>query len=417
VTQILIPTYPHDVHALEVALALRRWPGYRDRCHDVVCWFGTDFPHRQTSSLWFEGDAFAWEARSSEPDPLEDYLSIGECWPPRPGGFEEPFDVVWMRRPSYPVLPDDLDPADRPVAERELGEYVRGLWHLMAPEAAWVNPLESRGRESSKAVQLREAARVGLTIPPTLMSNDPGHIRRFLERFGGRGVYKPFYPARWDGDETSALLLATEVSVDDLPEPRVLQWTPGIFQPHLPKSHELRVTWMGSHLVTARLGSQETDMGRVDWRAAQPELPVSPAMLPAEVEAACSRLMDRLGLVFGCFDFIVTPEGEHVFLEVNPMGQFLWVEEANPEVRVLAPFCEFLMAGGSRDFRRDGGDPMEGPRHGELWPEVLDWVRRHSDRHVRLPHELVGPDSTSEAVAGASGGNPTHSTKGKEATS
>ena len=100
----------------------------------------------------------------------------------------------------------------------------------------------------------------------------------------------------------------------------------------------------GDHFVTARLLSQELETSRLDWRAAGSRLRVEPDRLPRDVEEACRRVMENLGILFGCFDFIVTPEGEHVFLEVNPAGQFLWVEEANPELRLLAPFVAFLLS-------------------------------------------------------------------------
>ena len=38
--------------------------------------------------------------------------------------------------------------------------------------------------------------------------------------------------------------------------------------------------------------------------------------------------MRGLSLTYGALDFIVTPDGEHVFLEINPSGQWGWIEEA-----------------------------------------------------------------------------------------
>ncbi|MFM9073679.1 MAG: hypothetical protein ACKOOC_09800, partial [Cyanobium sp.] len=67
--------------------------------------------------------------------------------------------------------------------------------------------------------------------------------------------------------------------------------------------------------------------------------------LPEQVRSACIGLMHELGLVFGYIDLIVTKDQEYVFLEVNQMGQFLWVEEANPNIPLLDAFCQFLMAG------------------------------------------------------------------------
>ena len=45
------------------------------------------------------------------------------------------------------------------------------------------------------------------------------------------------------------------------------------------------------------------------------------------IEAKVGELMRRMNLCFGSLDFIVTPEGEHVFLEVNPVGQFGWIAD------------------------------------------------------------------------------------------
>ncbi len=52
---------------------------------------------------------------------------------------------------------------------------------------------------------------------------------------------------------------------------------------------------------------------------------------------------ELLGLAFGCIDLIVTPEGEHIFLEVNEMGQFLWVEQDEPRSELLRCFATLLL--------------------------------------------------------------------------
>lgn len=317
--RILISTYPQDVHCVEGAMVLE------ERGHEPVLWYGSDFPMMQTASVEFRGSDFSWELRGPDLD-----------------GGRPPYDAVWFRRPTPAVLPQDLHPSDVGVAQRECHDFMGSLYFLVAPDAFWVNPLSSRPQADFKGFQLREAVRSGLAIPPTLMSNDPDRIRGFLREYEGRAVYKAFYPAQWEAGDQVAVLLTTELGLDDLPEDDTLRVTPGIFQARIPKSHELRVTVMGSHFVTARLLSQESDLTRVDWRGGGAHLKVEPDRLPEEVEQACLRLMRRLNIVFGAFDFIVTPEGEHVFLEVNPSGQFLWVEEACEDLPMLAPFVEFL---------------------------------------------------------------------------
>ena len=372
--RVLIPTYPEDLHAEEVALALE------DCGHEAVLWCGTDFPTLQTGSIEVRGGAVGWEISG-----------------PGLEGGRPPFDVVWMRRPTPPVLPPDLHPGDVPVARRECRDFLDGLYHLAAPDAFWVNPLATRARSELKAVQLPEAVRAGLTVPPTLMSNDPARIRRFVEEHQGRAVYKPFYPAQWNGEDGVAVLLTSEVSLDDLPGDEILRLTPGIFQERIDKAHELRVTVMGGHFVTARLLSQELETTRLDWRAAGPHIRVEPDRLPPDVEAACRRLMGNLGILFGCFDFIVTPEGEHVFLEVNTAGQFLWVEEANPELRLLAPFVDFLLA---RDPAFRWQPAADAIRHADYSRRALDRIAALGPVHVPVADKYISSDLPEEAAKG-----------------
>ena len=365
--RFLIPTHPGDVHAVAVALALEA------RGHEAVEWFGSDFPTLQSASIDLRGTVTGWEI--SGPG-----IAAGP-----------PFDTVWLRRPTPAVLPSGLHPADRPVARRECHDFLAGLYHLVAPGAFWVNPLASRPRAELKAVQLQEAARAGLTVPPTLMSNDPARIRRFLEEHRGRAVYKPFYPAQWGTDDRVAVLFTTDVEAEDLPDDETLRVTPGIFQAKVDKAHELRVTVMGAHVVTARLLSQEVEAARDDWRAAGAQIRVEPDRLPEKVERACLRLMENLGIVFGAFDFIVTPEVGHVFLEVNPAGQFLWVEESNPDIPLLAPFVDFLLARRT-DFR---WTPSPGAvRYQDYVEEVARRIAEAEPLHAAPPDSFVSSDES-----------------------
>lgn len=48
--------------------------------------------------------------------------------------------------------------------------------------------------------------------------------------------------------------------------------------------------------------------------------------LSPDIEAKIQALMKEFGLIYGAFDFIVTPDGRHVFLEVNPAGHYMWIE-------------------------------------------------------------------------------------------
>jgi len=382
-TRILIPTYVNDIHARAVEVALER------KGHPSSLWFGADFPSRQTSSIVLDPDrGLGWEIRG----PAEDLL-------------DTPFDVVWYRRPTEPELPDELElhPGDRYMAQRACNAHYRALWEVIAPDAFWVNPRPEGQRASAKPLQLREAVRAGLTIPPTLCSNDPERIRAFLRRHAGEAVYKPFYSAQWRTQEGTALVFTSEIGVDDLPDDDLLQVSSGIFQRKVAKDYELRILYLGGWFFNTRLLSQDHPDARLDWKLAGQHLEVQPApKLPAAVERGCRQLMDGLGLVFGCLDFVVTPEGEHVFLEVNEMGQFLWLEEYNPELPVLDTFCEFLLRG------REGfdGEPASNPvRFDQVYDETMARIERDRVLHQPRTFRHAADDSgrSRDGVAQISG--------------
>ncbi len=323
--RILVLTYLGDVHAMAIGLALQR------KGHEAILWFGSDFPTRQQASVSISpGDGLSWEVSGPE-------LELADTR----------FDVVWKRRPTVSVLPEEvpLTSGDRYIAKRACDAFIRGLWQLIGTGAFWVNPRNSRSRSTVKPLQLIEAARAGLKVPPTLCSNDPDRIRDFLA--GNEAViYKPLLAASFRNEDGLATVYTTDVTCDDLPDDDILQLSSGIFQKKIEKTYELRVNYMGDCSLNAKLFSQNDPVSRTDWRMAHTSLKVEKAApLPEAVDLACRQLMKRLGIVFGCFDFIVTPEGEFVFLEINEMGQFLWLEDRESDIMILDAFCEFLIHG------------------------------------------------------------------------
>lgn len=324
----LILTNPGDFHSFVVGEALRR---KGDRVWE---WYTSDFPSQQRASTLVTEEGVSWGL--SGPDLVMEGI--------RPKS-------VWVRRPSPPVLPSHVSPADRPFALRECRKFLNCIFQGAGSEAFWVNPLLGASRAELKTEQLKAAVRAGLRIPETLCSNDPVRILSFIRGSRAPIIYKAFFPVSWETTEGVATLFSSLVTEEDLPNDLLLQAVPGIYQVLVPKAYELRVTAIGDVFVAAKLDSQVVPSARLDWRAAKETIPLSPADIPESLATACRAIMANLGIVFGCFDLIVTPTGDTVFLEVNEAGSFLWLEEQNPEFRLLDIFCEFLLQG-RVDFKR-----------------------------------------------------------------
>lgn len=268
-------------------------------------------------------------------------------------------DAVWMRRSSRPNFPQSFSEGDKKAARNELIAFQGGLYELLPKDILWANPIAARDAANFKIAQLAAAQAAGLSVPETIVTNDAGEAQRFVASFPrGEAIYKPFLTYQWHGTEKVSYAVTTLVDEADLDDPAQLLWSPGIFQRLVPKACELRVSVFGRTCVSARLFDQDA----IDWRTG--DMKVEPYVLPAPIEAKVHALMERLGLTMGMIDFIVTPAGDHVFLEVNEQGQFLWVEDMCPEIGML-DVCARFFASGSREFRAERV-PSAGVRLGDF---------------------------------------------------
>ncbi|WP_249026904.1 hypothetical protein [Amycolatopsis lexingtonensis] len=122
-----------------------------------------------------------------------------------------------------------------------------------------------------------------------------------------------------------AFIPTTEVAASDLADLRVAL-TAHQFQQRVPKVRDVRATVVGGRVFAASILSP--DAGPIDWRTNYSALRYEPVSLPSSVEAALLALLDRLGLVFAAADFVVAADGQHHFVDLNPSGQWGWIQEA-----------------------------------------------------------------------------------------
>jgi glutathione synthase/RimK-type ligase-like ATP-grasp enzyme len=273
----------------------------------------------------------------ADPHPSADptYISIsfrsGECsFEARTGGRtivgQDVCAVWWRLKPTLEQQNQSSEARERmSFRTREWQHALEGLEAALV-SARWINPRSADRGARHKGLQLLEAARLGFAIPPTLMSNEPSRVAEQLQAWEERAIYKPFTPsfplpgmAAFTSCVDSNLIRANAESV---------KVAPGIFQERIEKEYELRITVVGDSIFAVKIDSQQSPTTRLDWRRDYDSLSYAVVKLPAEVEQKLLRLHAALGLVFGAYDFIVTPSGEYVFLEVNPVGQWLWLEEA-----------------------------------------------------------------------------------------
>jgi glutathione synthase/RimK-type ligase-like ATP-grasp enzyme len=251
---------------------------------------------------------------------------------------------VWWRRPQQPVVsPQIVRETHRLFTANEIAEALAGLWYSL--DAFWVNDPARDHVAHRKVKQLRVAQQCGLRLPETLITNDPGRARAFIDRHGYRDViYKSFSALEEEWRETR-LIREGELELLD-----AVQHAPVIFQEYVPADYDVRITVVGQAVFAAAIHSQQTSYP-VDFRMDMANAAIEPVTLPDEVEARLLDLMRRLGLQYGAIDMRRRPDGAYVFLEINPAGQWLFVEQVTQQP-IAAALAELLAA-------RDPAAPRE----------------------------------------------------------
>jgi hypothetical protein len=241
-------------------------------------------------------------------------------------------DVVWWRR----VFPTQRDAARLPdegqqdLLNRSCAEALLGLL-LSSFSGAWVNdPLRTR-TAANKLVQSAVAARAGFRVPKTLVSQEPDRIRQFYDELGGQVVVKAV------AGSPRSPLLTQQVRPEHLEDPGPLVAVPALYQELIPGTVHLRINCFGDDVHAVEVRSEV-----LDWRA-DLAVPMSAVPLAPDLRDRVRSVLDDLGLRMGVVDLKVTPDGEPVWLEVNPQGQFLFLQPL-VDVDYLEAFSRFLVA-------------------------------------------------------------------------
>lgn len=269
--------------------------------------------------------------------------------------------VYWARRVMAVASPMDLVEVDRTFARNENKATLDAWRHLVSSldGAVFVNGNAAKVSANMKPLQLSIASSVGFKLPPTLFSNDVEDIADFVDDVGGTVIFKSHTPLIWqertEAGVRSHMAYSALVDRQTIITSSSVHLCAAIYQAPVPKDYEVRVTMLGSSCFACKIHSQENAASMVDWRSQQRQLRYEAIDVPAHIIGKCIEFMAAMGLVFGCFDFIVTPQGEWVFLECNEQGQWLWQEHRCPSLRLLDAFVQFLQAP-SLGFRYSPGD-------------------------------------------------------------
>jgi glutathione synthase/RimK-type ligase-like ATP-grasp enzyme len=294
---IVILAPPEDLHARRVAQEIE----FLGETAQVISWLRAARGLR--ASLSYTG-AHAEVVVQSEEDGSETRLSDARA--------------IWARRPNPPFIPATvIDAEHRRFARQEWQELLEGLTLSLGLDAVMVNPLPAQ-RAAVKPYQLAMAQRIGLRVPETLITSDPVRAQQFIEEHRGRVVHKAMTSPRHAFVDTRRWQAAHRGALHEL------LVGPAIFQQLVEGPTDIRATIVGQEIYAAAISTEQSRAGldsRLDL-----DVPTTAFEIPRDITAQLQSLMAALGLTFATIDLKVDDAGQLHFLELNPQGQFLYIE-------------------------------------------------------------------------------------------
>ncbi len=216
---------------------------------------------------------------------------------------------VFWRNFSGVSVPPLKDFNQQQVAFNDSMSTMRSL--MQACGTRWVNSWQAYQFHKEKPLQLSKAKQIGVTIPTTLISNDPQEVREFVE-VHQKVIFKPVY----GGAHTK---LVTEAHLELHRLTMALSISPVTIQEYIPGTN-IRSYAIGESVYSAEIRSPALDF-REDLEA---ELIVID--LPEAVRKQCLAISQAFMLEWTAIDWRVKPTGEYVFLEANPSPMFVHFE-------------------------------------------------------------------------------------------
>lgn len=237
------------------------------------------------------------------------------------------FSSVYYRRPELPALNNvkGITNSEMQLILKEITYTLEGIYKILK-DAYWVSPIYSIREAENKIHQLILARKIGFNIPKSFISNNYDDVNRYFSLSESKNIIKPIKSGlvEYDNGE-SAVIFTSEINPDNI-EQSELASCPIYLQDCVDKCADIRVTVVGEKVFAARIESQHNTETIIDWRKGENILPHSPIKIPIEIEVKCIKLIQALDLRFGAIDFVLTPDNEYIFLEINPNGQWAWIE-------------------------------------------------------------------------------------------
>ena len=206
----------------------------------------------------------------------------------------------------------------------ELTYVLEGIYKLLR-NANWISSLFSIREAENKIYQMSLAKKIGFRLPNSVITNQSDEAKAFFKNNNNDCIIKPIKSGLVGEIDNLKVIFTNKLSENT--DFSSIENLPIYLQSNIKKKADIRVTVVGDDFFPAKIYSQTSSDSKIDWRKSESELEYSKFDLPIEIKEKCKILMTQLNLKFGAIDFIEDENGNFIFLEINPNGQWGWIEK------------------------------------------------------------------------------------------
>jgi hypothetical protein len=280
------------------------------------------------------------------------------------------------------------------LPRNESRSFLDGLHYILKennPHALVINDFTTREKSTTKLFELKVAQSVGLNIPQSIFSNDYEEVTAFYKEHDGAVIVKQHFPFAWR-DENGKLLITGTQKLDPLAmNEGSISACPMIYQHELDMSYEIRLIVFGHTFFAMSQHKIKKDENPFfkDIRFVPCEFEAFD--VPDSLKELCLKYMRKMGINYSAFDIAVDKNGDFYFIESNEAGQFLFLEENLPELKVLDAFCQYLTSSNDKFvYETFGGLTLEKFRETSCEKEFVKRYEKHmKESELSSPFELV----------------------------
>lgn len=232
-------------------------------------------------------------------------------------------DFIWCRRFTRSQRGDDTG-----FLTKQWNSVSWTLAHFT--KSKWIDLPRDIVDAENKPVQLHYACESGFFVPNTLVSQDPVRIQTFFQSETGGVIVKPLKAS------INKQIFTVDLLKEAFDRPNEFRSFPAIYQQKIGGNQHLRIVCLPTQIFVFLIKSNE-----LDWRK-NINIDIQIIETDSSIAKKCTILLSKLKLSMGIIDAKIFNDKIY-FLEINPQGQFLFLE-ALTGVDLKSAYAEFFLS-------------------------------------------------------------------------